>query len=55
MSEILIEISGGTVQNVGGIPKGVSVKIRDYDNKTETEDFSEEVWEEFIPQSKLKP
>jgi hypothetical protein len=48
MEEIIIEVSGGVVQSVSNIPKGVRVIIRDYDNKTEEEECSEDIWEEFV-------
>jgi hypothetical protein len=35
IARIIVTISGGNVQDVEGIPKGVEVMVRDYDNATE--------------------
>lgn len=43
--EVVIEITGG-VAEVTTKSTGVQVTIKDHDNKTETEDYSEEIWDE---------
>lgn len=40
MIEIIVTISGGNVQNVTGVPKGIKVTIKNYDNAADTEEFS---------------
>ncbi len=35
IARITVTVSGGNVQDVEGVPQGVEVVIRDYDNATE--------------------
>jgi hypothetical protein len=42
---VTVEVSGGTVQSVTSNGGPVTVLVRDYDNKTETDEYSEEVFE----------
>ena len=38
MKTIIVEIAGGLVQDVLGVPKGVVVEIHDYDDAHEAEE-----------------
>jgi hypothetical protein len=35
IARIIVTVSGGNVQDVEGVPEGVEVMVRDYDNATE--------------------